>query len=106
VLKRCLFITEIMITYDDEQRLVFINNRALRLGFCQYTLLALLLADQEVQDDVLALALYQQEANRGNRRLVAKSISKLRSRLATYGLDVRRVHDRGYRLVSGVEQPA
>ncbi len=102
MLKRCTFITEITITYDDEQRLVFINSRALRLGFCQYTLLAFLLAKQEGNDNALSLALYRQGADHSNKALVRKNISKLRSRLRTYGLDVRRVHDRGYRLVSAV----
>lgn len=102
MLKHCTFITEMTITYDDEQRLVFINNCALRLGFCQYTLFSLLLANQEVPDDVLSLALYRQKADHDSKALVAKCISKLRSRLKMYGLDVRRVHDRGYRLVSAV----
>jgi|SRR5579883_3295468 len=100
MLKRCEFIGGMNISYDDEQRIVIIDNHALRFGACQYTLMSLLLANREVRDDALSLALYQQEASTGNRKLMRKNISKLPARLKTFELDIKRIHDEGYKLVA------
>ncbi|HEU5374731.1 MAG TPA: hypothetical protein VFV38_04765 [Ktedonobacteraceae bacterium] len=110
MVKRCEFIAGMNISYDDGQRLVVINGHILHFGYNQYTILSLLLVKQEVEDSAFAQALYGQEADTGNRRLVARDISRLRGRLRAYDLDIKRVYDQGYRLVSasrdgGVDSP-
>ena len=104
MLKRCQFIKGMDIDYDDEQRVVIINRHALRFGSCHYTLMTLLLANQEVRDNALSLTLYQRKADADNQALIMKNISKLRCRLRAHGLDIRRIHDYGYRLVPLLEE--
>src|SRR5579883_511435 len=100
MLKRCEFIRGRTISYDDEHRIVVIDNRALHFGANHYLILSLLLTNQEVGDNALSLALYQQKAHAGSRELMRKTISKLRARLKTFDLDIKRIHDEGYRLVT------
>jgi DNA-binding response OmpR family regulator len=100
MLKRCEFIRGKTISYDDEHRIVVIDNRALHFGANHYLILSLLLTNQEVGDNALSLALYQQEAHAGNRELMRKTISKLRARLKTFDLEIKRIHDEGYKLVT------
>ena len=100
MLKHCEFIRGMTISYDDEQRVVIIDNHALHFGACQYTLMSLLLANREVRDEALSQALYQQEARTENRKLIRKNISKLRARLKTFELDIKRIYDEGYKLVA------
>ncbi|MEO7020219.1 MAG: hypothetical protein ABI234_08725 [Ktedonobacteraceae bacterium] len=59
-----------------------------------------MLTRQEVDDTTLSLALYQQEATADNRVRITKHISKLRSKLRMHGLDITRVYNHGYRLIS------
>jgi|SRR5579883_915519 len=105
MLKRCEFIGGMNISYDDEQRVVIIDNHALSFGACQYTLVSLLLANREVRDEVLSQALYQQEASTENRESVMKHMSKLRARLRVFELDIKRIYDEGYKLVALAKKP-
>ena len=100
MLKRCEFLRGMNISYDDEQRIVIIDNHALRFGACQYTLMSLLLANREVRDEALSQALYQQEASPENRESVMKHMSKLRARLRVFELNIKRIYDEGYKLVA------
>lgn len=103
MLRRCQFIKVVNINYDDERRLTIIDEHVLHFGFNQYTILSLLLARQEVEDNAFSRALYRQEADASHRKLIARDISRLRCRLKMYGLDIKRVYDQGYRLVSVVK---
>lgn len=76
-----------------------VNDRVLRFGFKQYMILDLLLTHQEVKDDTLYLALYQQKPNTDNCKLMANDISKLRCRLEVYNLGIARIYGEGYKLV-------
>lgn len=97
--KRCEFIEGVNISYENEQRMVVIDGHMLRFGFNQFTILRLLLEQGEVQDDTISLALYQQEIDEENRKLMTKDISRLREKLRIYDVGIRRVHGQGYRLV-------
>ncbi len=55
---------------------------------------------QEVDDATLSLALYQKEANADNRVRITKHISMLRSKLRMDGLDIKRVYNHSYRMIS------
>lgn len=104
--KRCEFIEGVHISYDDERRMVVIDGHVLRFGCNQYTILRLLLEQQEVGDDAFSLALYGRDIDEDHRKLMTKDISRLRERLRMYELGIRRVHDQGYRLVRLVAMTA
>lgn len=106
MLKRCEFIEGMNISYDDERRMVVIDGRVLYFGFNQYTILSLLLAKQEVEDRAFSQALYRQEANVDNRRLMARDISRLRGKLRIFELGIKRVYEQGYRLIRLLEMAA
>lgn len=104
MLKQCHFLSGVV--YDDERPVVIIGNCVLNFGSCsnEYALLALLLAGREVTDDALALCIYRQEANDKTRALVAKSISRLRSRLKAHSISIARIHGNGYQLYLSNEE--
>ncbi len=45
------------VSYDDEQRIMVVDNRTLHFSISQYTILNFLLENQEVKDDILCPAL-------------------------------------------------
>ncbi len=97
--KKCAFITDMDIYRDDEQKIAVINGRTLRLGPYQYAILDLLFTYQEICDGIVAVTLYQREADADTRMLATKHISKLRVRLRIHDLDIKRIHGHGYKVV-------
>ena len=106
MLERCLFIENMDVRYDDEQRIVVIENRSLRFSRNEYKLMRLLLTRRVVRETLLLQTLTLPEKDRPTSKLIAKYINSLRNKLASNGIHIGCVHGYGYMLLSEEEASA
>lgn len=96
MLKRCVFIKDMDVRYDNEHTVVIIDDYVLRFSPNEYKVLCVLLDNGKVHDKTLANVLYQGSADPFDKKSIKKYIYNIRSRLKTHGLTISRIYNQGY----------
>lgn len=87
------------LSYNDEQRVVIIDQRIVKLSPMRYQALRLLLPGNVITEEKLLIAVYGANACVDRRDSLAKLIRKIRSQLLPLGMTIERVAQRGYVLL-------
>ena len=104
MLQRCLLIDDMDVRYDDEQRIVIIENRSLHFSRNEFKLMHLLLTYQIVKETMLLAVFAFPEKDKAVARYLAKYINRIRNKLASHEIKIRCVHGHGYMLISEAKQ--
>ncbi len=95
-MKICHLVEGVDLRYDDQKRIVIMNNSVIRLSPRQWKIMRLLLTKQIVTDEMCCQALNLPKLDLSALRLLTKHVEKIRCRLAPHGLTIGRVHGYGY----------
>ncbi len=101
MLERCLLINGMDIKYDDNHRIVVIDNRVVPFTPTEYKIMRLLLTYVVVKEAALLAALALQDTDDAAAKLITKYVNKIRNKLIPYGMSIHRVHSYGYMLLVG-----
>lgn len=104
MLVHCSRIENMDIRYDDEHRLVIIENRILRFSPTEYKLVRLLLIHGIVAEVALLEGLSLQDTDNAAPRLISKYMHRVRSKIKAHGLQINCIHDYGYVLLPSQPQ--
>ena len=96
MLRRCEFLKDIDVRYDDQQKVIIIGSYLLTFRPSEYKVLYLLLLQEKVQDSLFIQALYQREINVADKRVLKKLVYNIRSRLKPHNLTISRIAQYGY----------
>jgi DNA-binding response OmpR family regulator len=87
------------LSYNDEQRVVIIDQRVVKFSPMRYQALRLLLAGNVIAEEELLTTVYGENASVDSKDSLAKLIRKIRSQLLPLGITIEQVAQRGYVLL-------
>jgi hypothetical protein len=85
---------------NDHNRIIIYNNSIVVFTPTEYRLFCLLLEGTIIDDATIADKILSSEINQATKNLLKKHIENMKSKLHTVGLDIYRVHKKGYILMA------